>query len=46
MALESRLMTLDELGQYLRDISTNKINSNPPLNNAISYRSQYMSLDE
>ncbi len=28
MALESRLMTLDELGQYLRDITSKKTNSN------------------
>jgi hypothetical protein len=26
MALESRLMTLDELGQRLRDIGSNKTN--------------------
>jgi len=28
MALESRLMTFDELGQHLRDISSKKTNSN------------------
>jgi hypothetical protein len=32
MALESRSMTLDELGQYLRDISNNKINSSILIN--------------
>jgi hypothetical protein len=28
MALESRLMTLDELGQHLRDSTSKKTNSN------------------